>query len=1088
MRLVGAGAVALMSAVAATGCGADGQTIDRVDESRELGDVSLGLLLPDGTNVTSVDFLVTRNGVEVRSGSMQVGADGRASIILTDLDAGDGYRVRLSTARDAGSFCEGEADFTVRADMTSNVNVILQCSDQTVDGNVSINGSFNICPKVTSTTVSPVTVAVGSSAAITAAASDRDGDVLSFSWSASDGTFSAQTALDTQYTCASAGDKTLTLSVTDGPNRGCTRNAAISITCVGGLDGGVDGGTDGGAPDGGVPNSTTLTASFVSAGPASACAVQLDGRLVCWGAAGGAQGNGALGNGSDSMGATAVDTRKLPQGLATTWKSVDLSQKGGCGITTAGVAYCWGGVALGDGNREPSYAPRALDASRLPAGATWSLVTVAGNDFFGCGITSDGAGYCWGLAQGGATGTGLAAGNLLVPTPVDMSGLPAGTKWAVIDAGNTHACGITTEGNAYCWGQDGGGQLGNGAVRTNQLRPAAVDMSTVPAATRWTAISAGNTHTCALTTTGAIYCWGADAFGQLGNGTARSNSASPTPIDVTGLPAGTTWTQLASGFASACALATSGTLYCWGGFGADGVLGNGGTANQQSAVAVDMSALPAGTQWRSVSNNYAVCGLTTQNEVYCWGVSLRGQIANAAAPNPVLRPQYPAQLTYGILFDDVALGHALGDPNNPTLPITIVPAPGMSPDGFTFSVTSSNEALFPASIVAISGAGVQRSVSFHPTNTGVATFTFTVTAPDATTKVFAINYAVTGQSEDTSGAYHYELSNASSAIDVGDGHMLVCDDEINVIYLFKQNESSLPLKSWSLRADDRLSFKESDLEGSARTGNTVLWVSSQGNDRGGEIEETRRALIAMDIVGSGANTELTFHGRYGAGTSNQDTQAAHGLRNDLITWDVNSGHGLGANYLKFVAGSAAGVRPNAPNGFNVEGLEFALDGRTGLLGFRAPTIEREGKQMALIVPVPNILDLVDGVPAQQTGLAQFGAPIFLDLAGRSIRELRRNEFGEYLISAGPPDSPTVGVNDTWALYSWDGNPAHGAVFNRELPTPNFGTGGVWESIVSVPHPLTPGATVRLVADSGDTFLDPAAVEHAKSYSRNITLN
>jgi hypothetical protein len=72
---------------------------------------------------------------------------------------------------------------------------------------------------------------------------------------------------------------------------------------------------------------------------------------------------------------------------------------------------------------------------------------------------------------------------------------------------------------------------------------------------------------------------------------------------------------------------------------------------------------------------------------------------------------------------------------------------------------------------------------------------------------------------------------------------------------------------------------------SARCGRFAGWSSPQGNDRGGDIEETRRARIAMDIVGSGADTELVFHGRYGAGTPDQATQAVRGLRNDLVLWE-----------------------------------------------------------------------------------------------------------------------------------------------------------------------------------------------------------
>jgi hypothetical protein len=174
-------------------------------------------------------------------------------------------------------------------------------------------------------------------------------------------------------------------------------------------------------------------------------------------------------------------------------------------------------------------------------------------------------------------------------------------------------------------------------------------------------------------------------------------------------------------------------------------------------------------------------------------------------------------------------------------------------------------------------------------------------------------------------------------------------------------------------------------------------------------------------------------------------------------------------------------------------MEFAADGTTGYLGFRAPTINVEGSQHALIVPVTNILNLVDGVLEEQVGQAQFGAPILLDLAGRSIRDLRKNASGQYLISAGPPDNATVGVNDTWALYTWAGV-GQPAVFSRELLSPNSTTGGEWDGIVSVPNPLQSGSNVRLVTDSGATIFygtgatTSLALGLQKSYSQLFSLD
>jgi hypothetical protein len=357
---------------------------------------------------------------------------------------------------------------------------------------------------------------------------------------------------------------------------------------------------------------------------------------------------------------------------------------------------------------------------------------------------------------------------------------------------------------------------------------------------------------------------------------------------------------------------------------------------------------------------------------------------------------------------------------------------------------------------------------------------------------FRFEYGASATPPDLAGIYYHHVSDASTALDVGDGYMLLGDDEVNTLFLYKQDATGLPVKTWDFTSPELLRHNELDIEGAARSGDTIVWVTSHANGSAGEAEGRRRVLFSTTITGSGANVELAFAGRYGGGDGGKDEVAVLGLWSDLIAWDKADGHGMGADALGFDAATQEGVIPTAPSGFNIEGLEFAADGKTGYLGFRAPTISVGGTQHALIVPVINILDLVDGVGVQ-TGRGQFGEPILLDLAGRSIRELRRNESGEYLISAGPPENATAGVNDTWALYTWAGV-GEPAVFNRELPDADHLTGGSWETIAVMPNPLQAGGTVRMVTDSGDTIMygtdktKSLAIGLQKSYGQAFTLH
>jgi alpha-tubulin suppressor-like RCC1 family protein len=135
-------------------------------------------------------------------------------------------------------------------------------------------------------------------------------------------------------------------------------------------------------------------------------------------------------------------------------------------------------------------------------------------------VTDLGAAYCWG-GDNGKLGNGAPEGDQQSPTPVDMSALP-GVTWADVSGGREHTCGLTTDGVAYCWGNDASGELGNGAVTGVQESPSPVDVSGLPAGTRWARVDAAGNHTCALTTAGAAYCWGGDFFGP--------SATSPTTI------------------------------------------------------------------------------------------------------------------------------------------------------------------------------------------------------------------------------------------------------------------------------------------------------------------------------------------------------------------------------------------------------------------------------------------------------------------------------------------------------------------------------------------------------------------------------
>src|ERR1017187_1471225 len=133
---------------------------------------------------------------------------------------------------------------------------------------------------------------------------------------------------------------------------------------------------------------------------------------------------------------------------------------------------------------------------------------------------------------------------------------------ALITAGSFHSCAIES-GKAYCWGDNGSGQLGNGSTVGSSV-PVAVDTSGVLAGQVLTQITAGGAYTCALDGAGAAYCWGDNRRGQIRDGGTVSNSSVPVAVKTSGVLAGRTLTQITADGYHSCVLDAAGAAYCWG--------------------------------------------------------------------------------------------------------------------------------------------------------------------------------------------------------------------------------------------------------------------------------------------------------------------------------------------------------------------------------------------------------------------------------------------------------------------------------------------------------------------------------------------
>ena len=282
-----------------------------------------------------------------------------------------------------------------------------------------------------------------------------------------------------------------------------------------------------------------------------------------------------------------------------------------CALTGAGGVRCWGRITISSTVSVPVDMPSAGEP----------LVQLSMGTYHGCGVTVSGAAKCSGYNANGQLGDGTITYTEL---PVTVVGLSSGVS--AIEAGGTHTCALTTAGGVKCWGANFYGQLGNGTTTGAPPYGITTPVDVTGLSSGVVALSAGEYHTCALTSLGAVKCWGRNHGGQLGNGTTVDSTV---PVDVTGLASGVT--AIAAGgnpdqgtSSHSCALLTGGAVKCWGG-NSSGQLGNNSYVD--SSVPTNVIGLIADAAAISAGNEFT-CALLTTGVIKCWGRNDYGQLGN----------------------------------------------------------------------------------------------------------------------------------------------------------------------------------------------------------------------------------------------------------------------------------------------------------------------------------------------------------------------------------------------------------------------------------------------------------------------------
>ena len=276
--------------------------------------------------------------------------------------------------------------------------------------------------------------------------------------------------------------------------------------------------------------------------------------------------------------------------------------------------------------------------------------------YHACGILTNERGVCWGFNGDGQLGTGTFASSA---APALSGG---DLVFRMTSAGRYHTCGVTLGGQAYCWGNGADGRIG-GPAGSNSATPVQI-RATTGAQLTFRSIGTGLLHSCGLTVSQEVWCWGFNGEGELGT----SPTITPGAWTDQATYVGADYRALAVGGLHTCALTTAGDANCWG-FNSGGQLGNGGSAAEGRPVAVssvmafrtDAAAVPqapapdfyvpaSGFLTAGYSHS---CGIRTDNTAVCWGMNENGQLGTGGTAGSAA----PAAVAGGLAFARLSAGY-----------------------------------------------------------------------------------------------------------------------------------------------------------------------------------------------------------------------------------------------------------------------------------------------------------------------------------------------------------------------------------------------------------------------------------------------
>ena len=394
------------------------------------------------------------------------------------------------------------------------------------------------------------------------------------------------------------------------------------------------------------------TVTAIAAGTSHSIARTSDGKVFAWGY----NGFGQLGDGSTTTRTTPVAVDMSGALFGKTVLSIEAGASYNLAHTSDGQIFAWGDNSsgqLGDGTANTRTTPVVVNMTDALLGKAVTAITAGAYHSFA--LTSDGQAFAWGSNFYGQLGDRTTTQRNM-PVGVYTGGLLTNKKVVANASGKNHSLALTSDGQVFAWGDNSRGQLGDGTT-TQRTTPVAIDTSGALAGKTVIAIAAAEYHSLALTSDGQVFAWGYNSSGQLGNG-STSQQNTPVAVNTSGALAGKTVIAIAACSAHSLALTADGHVFAWG-YNFYGQLGNGSKSQQNTPVAVNMSGALAGkTVIAITAGAQHSLALASDGQVFAWGDNFHGQLGDGT------RTQHTAPVAVdmsGALSGKTVLSIAAGD-------------------------------------------------------------------------------------------------------------------------------------------------------------------------------------------------------------------------------------------------------------------------------------------------------------------------------------------------------------------------------------------------------------------------------------------